>query len=351
MEGFGMDKRVKGFVQRYEDGIMKVFCDNNEWYDFGPEAVQAAVAVAGASKLPDTGERVCVALVEEQPPELVLLQLAAPTAEELARSLYRYDHIEMERVATADQVGEEEIRRFWERGYLVIDQLLSGEETTLAAEAVNDIIHGRIVGPRLQFMKKTSELRTDEDREMSMRKLHKFVDFSPALHHAGYHPDALRVLEAIFGEAPRLLEDQAILKPPSVDAGGEKPWHQDMAYGNISQTKMVCGVWIALDEATLENGCMHVIPGTHRDGPIPHYAIRDWQLCDAHVDVASDVAVPLRPGGALFFAGLLHHGTPPNFSTSKRRALQFHYSPESSRKMTPQEFRQAFMTDTPAAEC
>ena len=55
----------------------------------------------------------------------------------------------------------------------------------------------------------------------------------------------------------------ALLKPPR---GREKPWHQDHAYFNLPLDTPIVGVWIALDEATPENGCMHVIPGSHREG-------------------------------------------------------------------------------------
>ncbi len=116
----------------------------------------------------------------------------------------------------------------------------------------------------------------------------------------------------------------ALLKPPHI--GREKPWHQDAAYFNWEPLEGVLGTWIALDPATPENGCMHVLPGSHRDGPRPHYHDRDCQLADEDVAVERDLMVPLAPGGALFFSGLLHHATPPNFSPEPRRALQFHYA-------------------------
>lgn len=332
--------QIKGMVQSFTDEDMLVQGDNSRWFRFPIPAERPAV-----------GEWVAVYLAEGDKAELVRLHTPPKTQEDIAKTMYRYDRIEEERVPTAAHIDDEQIRRFWERGYLVVDQLMNGEEVREAITAIDDIIQGRIVGPRLQFKKKDEELRTPEERELAMRKLHKFVDYAPALRHACFHPDSQSILTRIFGEPPKFLEDQAILKPPSTEAGMEKPWHQDMAYGNLSQTKMVCGVWIALDEAGLDNGCMHVIPGTHRDGPIPHYAIRDWQICDAHVKVEHDVAVPLRPGGALFFAGLLHHGTPPNFSKRRRRALQFHYCPASSEKMSPQQFKEMFTTDMPDAEC
>ena len=109
------------------------------------------------------------------------------------------------------------------------------------------------------------------------------------------------------------------MKPPF--HGAEKPWHQDTAYFDYTPLGGVIGVWIALDEATVENGCMQVIPGSHLDGPAKHYHVRDCQLEDGGVRVDRAVVVPLKPGGALFFSGLIHHGTPPNTSGDRRRAL------------------------------
>lgn len=96
-----------------------------------------------------------------------------------------------------------------------------------------------------------------------------------------------------------------------------------MAYGPLAYDKAVIGVWIALDEAALDNGCMHVIPGSQADGATPHYAIRDWQLCDSHIQVEKDVAVPLLLGGLLLFHGLLKHGTPYNLSSKNAEPCNF----------------------------
>jgi phytanoyl-CoA hydroxylase len=116
----------------------------------------------------------------------------------------------------------------------------------------------------------------------------------------------------------------ALVKPAHV--GSEKPWHQDLAYFDWHPAEKVIGVWIALDAATVENGCMFVLPGSHTTGPVAHIHLRDCQIPDERVGIENSVAVPLRPGGALFFHSLLYHGTPPNDSPSSRRALQFHYA-------------------------
>src|SRR5690606_4977977 len=158
-----------------------------------------------------------------------------------------------------------------------------------------------------------------------------FVECEARLKAVAHHPVLLRAIEVLIGEKPKLVQDMAMMKPPH--GGGEKPWHQDMAYGRLAYDRPVIGVWIALDEAGLDNGCMHVIPGSHMKGATPHYAERDWQLCDTHVPVERDVAVPLSPGELMFFHGLTVHGTPPNHSAKRRRALQFHYVAESAKKL------------------
>jgi phytanoyl-CoA hydroxylase len=138
------------------------------------------------------------------------------------------------------------------------------------------------------------------------------------------HPVIHAILEQLLGEPCRLIQDMALLKPPHI--GTEKPWHQDMAYFGWGPPEKVLGVWVALDPATAENGCMHVLPGTHREGPVPHVHARDCQIPDENVQTERDVMVPLEPGGALFFASLLHHGTPPNESPNRRWAIQYHYA-------------------------
>ncbi|HZQ98148.1 MAG TPA: phytanoyl-CoA dioxygenase family protein, partial [Chloroflexota bacterium] len=130
-----------------------------------------------------------------------------------------------------------------------------------------------------------------------------------------------------------------------------KPWHQDTAYFDWTPLGGVIGVWIALDEATVENGCMQVIPGSHLDGPVPHFHVRDCQVADDRVRVDRAHVVPLDPGGVLFFSGLIHHGTPPNLSGDRRRALQYHYAAVECRNMTIQEHAELFNEGGAYAGC
>ena len=163
------------------------------------------------------------------------------------------------------------------------------------------------------------------------------------------HDPALRgVLSQLMDDEPVLFQEMALLKPPG---GREKPWHQDCAYFNYPLDTVIVGVWIALDAATIDNGCLHIMPGTHREGPIEHFKVRDWQICDTGVRRERDVAVPLAPGGCLLWHGLLHHGSPQNDSRRMRRALQFHYQPAGAAKTSTEERMQHFGGEVRGAEC
>ncbi|SDM83877.1 Phytanoyl-CoA dioxygenase (PhyH) [Paenibacillus sp. yr247] len=268
--------------------------------------------------------------------------------EEISAHLYRYDHV-AEKLKGIENWSQDQLLHYRNDGYLAVEHVLNESEIEAAKAALHELIFVDAKGAQIQFTKPSSELKTDEERELAVRKVSEFVEIEERLKRIAYHPAVLAVVQDILGDEPRLVQDMALLKPPH--GGGEKPWHQDMAYGNLAYEKAVVGVWIALDEAALDNGCMHVIPGSQADGATPHYAVRDWQICDSHVAVEKDIAVPLLPGGVLFFHGLLKHGTPYNLSPKKRRALQFHYVGKSVPKLTPKEYKRFFTNEMTGAEC
>lgn len=274
--------------------------------------------------------------------------LKALTPEEIPTKLYRYNPIS-DYVPSIDDVAASDYARYKEQGFIAIARALSDEEVRQATEALMNLIHVDAKGAKLQFTKPQDQLHTPEERELAIRKVHEYVAVDKTLAGIASHPKLMNIARTILGEEPKLAQDMALLKPPHV--GGEKPWHQDMAYGPLAYDKPVVGFWIALDEATLDNGCMHVIPRSHMDGAIPHYAVRDWQICDTNIHVDKDVAVPLASGGVLVFHGMLHHGTPPNASSKRRRALQLHYTAKSAQKLRPDEYKRIFTNEMTDAEC
>lgn len=141
----------------------------------------------------------------------------------------------------------------------------------------------------------------------------------------------LEVIERLQGPNLKLLRSAAMLKPPGV--GSEKKFHQDAAYYPIHPMDHVT-VWIALDQATTENGCMQVVPGAHTDGLLGHEALEyetDITIAERDYGPEDTVALPMEPGDVLFQHCLLPHYTAPNETDDWRRAFILSYMRSRSR--------------------
>jgi len=220
------------------------------------------------------------------------------------------------------------VEHYADTGYLAFRSVFNGEQLRGAADAIEDLVAGRNERfDNVMFERGAADqvqAVTPEQRLRLVRKLASFIHFDDRLNSLAHDPRLLAMVRTLLGDRePRLFQDMALLKPPRI--GREKPWHQDKAYFNIAIDEPVVGVWIAIDDATLENGCMHLLEGGHHLGPRYHWKRRDWQTCATEMTGVDAVAAPLPPGGALLFDGLLPHGTPTNHSDIPRRALQFHY--------------------------
>lgn len=229
---------------------------------------------------------------------------------------------------TMADVDEAAVATYREAGMLSIAAAFSPERRDDAVAGIDRLISGDVEGFRgIQWESRVRDRldgSTREQRRMWVRKLVYYVDAEPRLHALAHDPDLLRVVGNLLGGEPTLFADQALLKPAGI--GREKPWHQDKAFFDVRSGAPVVGVWIALDRADVGNGCMHVIPGTHRAGPVLHFNRRDFQICDTDVERTRVEAIELDPGGLMIFDGLLQHGTPTNESDRQRWALQFHFA-------------------------
>jgi hypothetical protein len=225
-----------------------------------------------------------------------------------------------------DAVTDVHIEQYQTLGFLSIESAFTPDEVR---DGIAGLLHliggGNPEFKGVQFeARATSMLDTlsIDQKQDAVRKLMWFTEFDARLKALSHHPKLLALVDRILSAPPLMFQDMALLKPPRL--GREKPWHQDKAYFNIDPREQVVGVWIALDEATPENGCMHLLPQLPRQ-PIIHHQRRDWQICDTDILGNECVAAPLKPGGLLLFDGLLVHGTPHNTSDLRRRAVQFHY--------------------------
>ena len=189
-----------------------------------------------------------------------------------------------------------------------------------------------------------------EEAELKFRKLHGYHREHQTFVDLTRHPRVAGFISQLIGEEAILKAEMALSKPPFI--GSEKPWHQDNAYFNWLPLEKVATAWLALDDATVENGCMHVLPGGHKLGALRHHHTIDCEIFPDRIDRSQALPVPLKAGGAMFFSAMLPHQTPPNSTAERRRALQFQYRGVSTEAVSREEFGRVFAeADGTPASC
>jgi phytanoyl-CoA hydroxylase len=231
--------------------------------------------------------------------------------------------------ATAAIVTPEQIAHYRREGYVVVKSVLSPAMVAACCRALSDLAGDRISRTTSNIWYEAGQTvdgLSAEERELKVRRFDSFCADSPVLMAAAMSRRLHGALDQIFGEGRTLFQEMALVKPPEI--GAAKPIHQDTSYFWVKDPNMVIGTWTALDRATLENGCMQMLPKSHLGGPKPHIAetLAQCWIPDRHTDKARLVPLEMEPGDTVIFHGLLHHFTDQNRSQHRRRALQFHYA-------------------------
>ena len=211
-------------------------------------------------------------------------------------------------------------------GFVLIEDLLSPLEVETLKAEVFDIATGRrgeILGAKPQGERSVDEVNTDV---LAIHFPHKV---SEPMRAAMRHPRIVEVLTALIGPNVKAMQTMMFVK-----ASGKpgQAWHQDEAF-IPTRDRSLCGVWVALDDARIDNGCLWVHPGSHRPGVLwpmrPHDDPRfdaSEEAVDHPFEREGGVPAEIRSGGAVFFNGYLLHRSLPNCAAGRyRRAFVTHY--------------------------
>ncbi len=217
-------------------------------------------------------------------------------------------------------------------GYIVVEGLLPPEEVTALGSRLREYTHGGrpMKGIKIQVEPRVQrgELKVDHPGD-GIRKLDLLVQEDDLFRKLGLNDNIVGVIAQLLGPDIKLFRNTLLMKPPEV--GSQKGMHQDSPYWPIAPMDL-CSCWFALDDANEENGCMGVLPGWHKKGPLPHKHVTDDYVVDEdHYDVKDMVLAPVRAGGGLFFHSLIPHYTAPNRSNRWRRAIALSYMSAQSR--------------------
>lgn len=208
-------------------------------------------------------------------------------------------------------------------GYFIVEDLISADDCARFAGRLQQYARGGDLpaGVRLQrepALENGGQSRVDGG---DIRKISGLYgdDLFRTLIQRDVVTDRIRTM---IGDELRLFRADALMKPPAV--GSEKGVHQDSPYWPIRPMSL-WSCWIPFDDATIENGCMMVIPGSHRDGPQRHVQDGDYIIPTEDHDVDALLPVPMSRGTGLFFHSLLIHATAANTSAQPRRAVTMSY--------------------------
>lgn len=211
-------------------------------------------------------------------------------------------------------------------GYLIFRNVLSaGEMAALRAGAE-------------QMLREAAGLRASNERYLvaavegsatpSIRRIYNTPSAHPALRAATRHPRILELLADLIGPDIELHHGKVNLKPRSKEA--QFDWHQDYAFFPHTNFDFVA-VMLALDDATVENGCLTVIPGSHKHGPLQHVFAADGayssRLADPDVLARQSewIDLPMQAGDLELHHCNLLHSSRANGTDLPRGALVTHY--------------------------
>ncbi len=227
-----------------------------------------------------------------------------------------------------------QIAEFKQNGFLVVEDVLSQGEVAAIADRADLIAAGEAehvpeTSVQLEAVFRNGE-RVVEDQVLAVRKLYNLAFYDPVMWEHVVHPRIVAIIADLLDtEDLKMYGDQLFMKAPEV--GTAQAWHQDSASWRDILPMDLVTAWTAIDEATLENGCLHFAPGTQRWGMLRGAQLAPF-LGDLNDGQWPSMPVPLKSGSISFHHSLTLHRSGANGSDARRRGYAVHYMRASSFK-------------------
>jgi len=236
---------------------------------------------------------------------------------------------------------QHQIAKYREDGFLAIEGFLSPDELTTWREVTEDAVRQRLA--------RGDGFNNQNDPDSFYAQVFvqcvRLADSHPGMAGLMLDPRLGEVAGTLAGvDGIRIWHDQALIKPPY---GNPTAWHLDNPKWSFYSPDAI-SIWIALDDATLANGCMWYLPGTHKTARYDNAVIGQGNMADLfkfYPEWRTIAAVPAAcpAGSAVFHNGMLAHGAGANMTPSPRRAMTCAYMPDGStfngqRNILPEEY-------------
>jgi len=227
-------------------------------------------------------------------------------------------------------VSDEKVDFFRENGYVRFDSVLDASELENVREAL-----GYALDHRDGFVRDLASTDADDGGKDKILQMVNLWENFPAIKTYTMNSRLAGMARRLSGSPTvRLFHDQALVKEPGPSAAS--PWHQDQPYWPVKDPGMI-SCWMALDDVTIEKGCMQFIAGSHKWGEFPPMSFTgdgpqlEEILSDEQKAVWNPVAIELKAGDCTWHHGWTWHFTNPNSTNEIRRALVTIYIPDGVR--------------------
>ena len=219
-------------------------------------------------------------------------------------------------------LNDEQLSFFDENGYVSGIRVLSDEQVVRLREELSELFEPDHDGNELWH-----EYHSNESTNPDTVLFHALGAWRirPGFHDLLWQPTFTMPAAQLLGGAVRFWHDQLFCKP--AHHGGVVAWHQDYSYWTRTQPMAHLTCWIALDDSTVDNGCLQYIPGSHKWDLLPitglagdMEAIRGVLNADQWEQFQHPAAIELKAGEASFHHPLLVHGSDENRTDRPRRA-------------------------------
>ena len=225
-----------------------------------------------------------------------------------------------------DTVSNEQIVAYRERGFLHLPGFLLSHELEIWRRAVDDAVEERREKPQDGTPAGQEDYYGNVFLQMML-----LSRTNEAVHMLMHDARLGRLAGTLAGvDGIHIWHDQALIKEPFANATS---FHFDVPYWSFDSRDAI-SIWVALDDATLKNGCLYFLPGSHKLAGFEWTNIGEnlGEMFTQYPDFAriEPVAVEAAAGDALFHNGLTAHAAGPNLTTGYRRAMTCAYMPMGS---------------------
>ena len=242
------------------------------------------------------------------------------------------------------EITAEQVASYRNDGYLLIEGFLDDGELAEWRSVTDEAVDQRLNARTGDFEKDLNNQRDpDSYYAQVFTQCIRLADTHPGMAKLMLDERLGRVAGTLAGvDGIRIWHDQALIKPPY---GNATAWHLDNPYPDADSPPTALhywsfsspdsiSVWVALDDATLENGCMWYLPGTHKSARHVRAGIGTnmrelFKSYPEWLDIRA-VAAPAPAGSAVFHSGLTAHAAGTNMTPRPRRAMTCAYMPDGA---------------------